>query len=427
MNIPYKLAPAIALALGVSAPSVYAAALPEGALLQINDGVPNLDAYGVQTNVSSGSWFGMDTDGNSKMSGTEKTAMRRGPDGGIIIGTTQSASGSHTGAPNGTENTSIDLGWNFFGNTGMHFTATTAPVAIGGDTVNGITLSGWRVTWNGIAAINMGTDAWNPANCVALNITTCSFSNGVAQIEWDGTNGGSFRLIYTATVPAGDPSGFGGVQYLLNLEGTVIIPGAVSALTGTLMDGDAGGTAANNYRTTSLPADTGYNNVGGFYDYKVDCGLAGCTDSVFIPLTSAIPSGAVLRKYGVTPGNPAGGWADFDTTGGDTIESADSTSGGGDCTAATYSAGLTAGHDCLRITQTEGGLNDTDTTANDGIFGDPSAIAVPASTGGTAADLSSGSSGCTLADRPASIAKAGDWMLLGLALAGLAWLRRRMV
>jgi len=42
----------------------------------------------------------------------------------------------------------------------------------------------------------------------------------------------------------------------------------------------------------------------------------------------------------------------------------------------------------------------------------------------TIADPSFGG-GCTLATRPASVAKAGDWLLVGLALVGLALFRRR--
>lgn len=407
--------------------------LPNGiVLLGLEPGVQQLNPDGSKLNVTVGSWFGMDTGGDSRMAGNEKTALQPGPDGGLIMRSLQAATGSHSGPPNGSENASVDVPWSFFGNTGLHFTSINPPVAIGGNTGNGIDMSGWRVTWNGISAINMGTGAWNPGNCDALNITTCSFANGVAQFSWVDedlsggiSDGDTYRLIYAATVPLGDPSGFGGVRYMLNLTGTITVIPPPTTTIGTLTNGILGGTAENGYRATSaLPVDSGYTNVGGYFDYKVNCGGAGigCTSPVTISLTAPIPTGAVLRKHGVTPGNPLGGWSSFDTTGGDSIESADRASGGGDCAAATYSAGLTAGHTCLRITQTDGGLNDTDPTA--GIIGDPSGIAVPAAVAAEP-NLSSGSSGCTLTNRPVSITKSGDWLLVGLALAGLAWFRRR--
>lgn len=405
-----------------------AGTLPNGVVvLELDAGVQELTPEGDKLNVSAGSWFGMDMDGNSRMAGSEKTALQPGPDGGLIIGAIQAASGTHQGAPNGSENASVDAPWAFFGNTGMHFT-TVAPSAIGGNTANGIDMSGWRVTWNAIPIINMGAGAWNPLNCDALNITTCSFANGAGQFTYtdvDGngniSDGDTYRLIYAATVPEGDPSGFGRVRYLLNLEGAVsVIPAPTS--TGVLQNGDFGGTATNGYRaTTALPADPDHSNVGGYFDYKVVC--AGTCDT-FITLTAPIPANAVLRKYGVTPGNPAGGWSTFDGTGGDSLASADRASGSGDCAAATYTPGLTAGHDCLRITQADGGRNDTDAAA--GVIGDPSGIAVPAAVA-AAPDLSSGSSGCTIAGRPLSMAKAGDWLVIGLALAGLAFFRRRTI
>lgn len=420
MNTPNKLAPVIALALGVTAPITHAAVLPDGAILQITDGVAVYDSYGNVSNVTSGSWFGMDTDKNSRIAGTEKIPLISAGVGGVIIGSTQSAAGSHGGGIDGSENPAFDI-WEFFGNTGMNYTRA----APSGNTTTGLNLSGWTVTWNAIPAIDMGTGAWNPLNCVALGISTCSFSNGVAQISWSGVSGDPFELWYTATVPVGDVSGFGGVQYMLHLVGTVVVPGTVTS-SGTLGNGTSGGTAANNYRATAtLPTDTGYTAASQAFDYTVDCGAPACNANVIIPLTTPVPSGAVLRKY-----NPnTSTWSNFDTSvAPDAYATADSATGGGDCAAAAYGAAnvLTAGHDCLRITQAEGGPNDTDTTAGDGIYGDPVVIAT-ASAAVAATDLSSGSSGCTLSSRPASIGAAGDWLLVGAALAGLGLFRRRIV
>ncbi len=141
---------------------------------------------------------------------------------GIVLGTTQTASGSHTGAP-GTvagENPDIDNPWIFFGNTGMHQTTSPSNVLTASGNTATIDLSGWNVTWNGIPSIPMGSGAWG-ANADGVADIVCGVDCG---------DGDTYTLTYTATVPVGDPSGFGGVAYGLNLVGTVSaipVPAAV--------------------------------------------------------------------------------------------------------------------------------------------------------------------------------------------------------
>lgn len=191
---------AMASVLGFTALGAQAAILNAGDTLTIDDGVATFDAYGNITNVVSGSWFGMDTDANSKIAGTEKTPING--INGISIGSTQAAG-------------DID-DWFFFGPQGQDYT-TVAPT---GGTTTGLDLSGWTVFWNGVN-VPMGTGAWTPGNCTTLGCSGVTFTDGIATLSWDGTYGNAYSLWYSATVPAGDPSGFGGVRYLLNLVGTV--------------------------------------------------------------------------------------------------------------------------------------------------------------------------------------------------------------
>ncbi len=204
-----------------------AASLPSGAILNITDGAA--DTNSPYSGV--GSYFGMDTSPIfGKISSSEKTPLIS--TGSIIIGSVMLASGSHGGFPNGTENPAFDI-WVFGGNTGMDYLSTAA-TDNGDGTLN---WSGWRVDWNDggqnkTNAINMGTNAWQPGNCGALGCTGWIFTNGIARFQWSGTSGGvwstlngtSYILDYTATVPVGDPSGFGGVGYYLHLVGTVTLP-----------------------------------------------------------------------------------------------------------------------------------------------------------------------------------------------------------
>lgn len=194
---------ALTAMLGVAATGAQAAVLNAGDVLTITSGVTTYDEYGNPTGVSSGSWFGMDTDANSKIAAAEATAINGLA--GITIGVTQGPG--------------VIDGWNFFGPAGTDY--TTSPIT--GGTTNGLDFSGWTVAWGAVPLIPMGSGAWSPLNCGAghMGCTGLTFTNGVANFAWSGTYGDSYSLWYTATVPDGDASGFGNVQYIVRLVGTV--------------------------------------------------------------------------------------------------------------------------------------------------------------------------------------------------------------
>ena len=210
------------------------AALSANATLQFNAGSkdcvlggtpPSNCTYGVTTTL--GSYFSMDSDGNGSVSDNERTVISM--NNGIILGTTQDASGSHSGVPDGSsENPGIDSPWSFFGNTGMHRT-TSAITILSDDGAGNVTLdfAGWNVTWNGITSIPMGGDTANFPTDDGTAVLTCytdSNSTGAGS-EVDCTNGTFFILSYpNAHVPLGDASGFGGVAYTVYLEGTISVP-----------------------------------------------------------------------------------------------------------------------------------------------------------------------------------------------------------
>lgn len=221
------LGSAIVMAFAAAGVSTSAsAALASNSVL--NFSAASVDYYTGFVNATSGSWFSMDNDGNSKVGAAERVAI--GSDDGIVLGTAQAASGSHPGAP-GTvagENGSIDLAWSFFGNTGFHQTTSAASVITSAGNTATIDMSGWNVTWSGIPSIPMGSGSWNPL--VAQSGPT-GFSNGVAVMACnvDCAVGDTYTLNYSATVPLGDASGFGGVKYFLHLQGT-IAAGSVNAV-----------------------------------------------------------------------------------------------------------------------------------------------------------------------------------------------------
>lgn len=177
--------------------------------------------------------FTMDT---GPVAGVVATPIKSGNDGGIIIGVAQDTNGH---ASHGTFNPAhaltkggIDFEWNFFNNAGMHFTTAGPTVVTDSGTTKTLDFSGWRVTWNGIPAINMGGGT---QNCGTSNDGICM--NGTKDISGTFNNGtglativcstsscsasSTFTLTYNAIVPQGDPSGFGGVAYGVNISGDI--------------------------------------------------------------------------------------------------------------------------------------------------------------------------------------------------------------
>jgi hypothetical protein len=143
-----------------------------------------------------------------------------------VIGTITSPGASHTGEPTAGDTNAITAPWSFFGSTGSDYTT----VGITGDTVNGLNMSGWTVTWNGILSIPMGSGAWTPAAAIA-GMAAGPYTNGVGKFSWNGVPGSTYTVDYLATVPLGEPSGFGGVKYALHLEGVAAIPEASTCAT----------------------------------------------------------------------------------------------------------------------------------------------------------------------------------------------------
>lgn len=199
------------LAIGVTSPCAHAFTPPVGTQLTINGTVTATSSA-----WATGSYFGMDTNGNSKIADSEKVGVLQGTTG-LVMGTTTSPGAAHSGPPTPSDTNAIDRPWNFFGNTGSHYLRT----AVSGSTTAGLSFLGWTVTWSGIPAIDMSTGAWATGTGAGHTGATGTFTNGVANFNWNGSNGGAYSLNYRATVPAGDPSGFGGVRYELHLEGVI--------------------------------------------------------------------------------------------------------------------------------------------------------------------------------------------------------------
>ncbi|HHH43479.1 MAG TPA: VPLPA-CTERM sorting domain-containing protein [Gammaproteobacteria bacterium] len=147
-----------------------------------------------------GSYFAIDSNANDLMTPNEKHPIESF--NGIHIGSIQSASGSHSGPIDGSENPNIDKPFEFFGNTGMHQTTSPITDLTGSGSTRVLDFSGWSWLWDGTE--NIPLVATSPTTIVC-DTSSCS----------DGSNytiDGAFHI---------NGAAFTSVSYVLHLEGTV--------------------------------------------------------------------------------------------------------------------------------------------------------------------------------------------------------------
>jgi hypothetical protein len=176
--------------------------LQNGDRLTIDAGQAIVDQFGTPVDVTSGSYFAFDQNGDSKIQGNEKVPITMGTTG-FIVGLT-SIPGK------------IDVPWTFNGGgQGQDYiTIPFSPLAAGMD------MSGWTIT-SDIFSYPMGTGAWTPTNCVALGCTGVSFADGIGDLTWSGVYGDAFTLHYTATAPFDLAQLIEVSRYYLHVEGVV--------------------------------------------------------------------------------------------------------------------------------------------------------------------------------------------------------------
>ena len=123
--------------------------------------------------------------------------------------------------------------------------------------------------------------------------------------------------------------------------------------------------------TENVAEDQGYDYIADLIDFAVTGAEFGHSYSLVVPLTVALPEGAVYRKY-----SAPGGWVDFVENATNGLSSTMAVEGvcpelGSDA----YTLGLTAGDNCLALLVEDGGPNDADGVAN-GTLVDSGGIAI---------------------------------------------------
>ncbi|MFQ5643499.1 MAG: Ig-like domain-containing protein [Thiogranum sp.] len=414
--------------------SDWPAVLPPGVIpvLAFEPGIyTKVDGNGVpdQSVMPDKSWFSMQVSATKLI----YTTLEPGPDGGFIIGYEQPATGSHTGSPDGSEQTGFTAPWVFFSNTGFDLTRNGGITNKGDGTLE--FRNKYVVTWNGISTINLGGSSKKPED-LGFAIITCT--------PKPCGDGSTFTLEYAAhveDVDTGGPSeewesGFDGVPYQLYLEGTV------KYLDGGLKTSDGTITTQTRLAASDVPPDTDDDAteevegvdlqcVGSCFDYTIDGVTPGSRVSVVLPLTGGVPNFPVWRIL------DNGVWRNFDTSAGDSVKTAPFIAGGSgvECPNPGDPAYIdlvndpedpenrpNVGHQCVQLSITDDGLNDLNKAA--GIIEDPSGL-------GTAGapifvdTRSSDTSGCSIAATPVAPNRRADWWLLAGFLGWLGWNRRK--
>ena len=170
---------------------------------------PSCD-YGAFDTADAGSFFSMD--------GSPAGAI----DGDVLMllnGAAQAYNGNPVPPTYDDSGTHVTAPWDFFGARGTNVHSGLG-VSVG-DTV--VDMGTWGVVWGEVPFIDMGGDAGQGDTGTAALVCT---GGADASCELNDT----FTLDYSAHVPIGDPSGFGGVLYELHLQGVVSavpVPAAV--------------------------------------------------------------------------------------------------------------------------------------------------------------------------------------------------------
>lgn len=116
--------------------------------------------------------------------------------------------------------------------------------------------------------------------------------------------------------------------------------------------------------SAGIPNDNGVVEpcVGGCFDYHITGVAVGGNVTLILPLSQPMPPVPKLRKWN------GSSWVDYVEDGNNTVSSASKVNGV--CPPSGYSNGLQEGNDCIQITISDGGPNDTDGSAN-GVIDDP--------------------------------------------------------
>jgi len=232
---------------------------------------------------------------------------------------------------------------------------------------------------------NIKLQAWDtgtsPSASVTLNFAIEVLATGTLSDYADSDNDGIVDSVDTidniATPKLLLGNVVGGTSYIMESDNGKLTIGTSAKCAGnneavisladfSEIDASNNCVALTNTADISNAVQTG---IGGYFDFEIRNLSPGDTVVIAIPLSTTLPKNAGYRKFTNT-------WQAFDTTGTDSIASGNATAAGicpAPTSASAWTNGLTEGHNCIRLTITDGGNNDADGIAN-GVIVDPGTI-----------------------------------------------------
>ncbi len=212
----FKMTKIAALAVMAFASTGAHAVLSSSSLLTIeNDAVTTFGVDPAGSPTASASWYvssdGAGLDSFFTMGGSKTKTLVDGQFAYLYNGSALTL--------NGSTQAGIDT-FTYYGAPGSNETLGSgiSILSASGDTAT-VNMSGWKVDWGTVQDIPMGGLAWSTGYTAGVGNITCAAGSGCAV-------GSTYTLKYTATVPAGDASGFGTVKYYLETHGVVAVPEA---------------------------------------------------------------------------------------------------------------------------------------------------------------------------------------------------------
>ena len=219
---------------------------------------------------------------------------------------------------------------------------------------------------DGVNTVTVETNAKVIAVALGLSDDTDTDGDGVSDAEEGrGDSDGDGILGYQDNIDQSNVTPLGGVV-VESEPGTTLILGTVAL-----------GAGDNNVSITEEEIAALTDGGDASYDYPADLIDFAATGAEFghvymltVPLSIAIPEGAVYRKY-----SAVGGWANFVENATNAVNSAMAVEGTCPVGNSTYTPGLTAGDTCLQLLLEDGGPNDADGVGN-GTLVDPGGLAI---------------------------------------------------
>jgi len=257
-----------------------------------------------------------------------------------------------------------------------------------------------------------------------INVVATGTLADLADTDNDGI-ANSVDIIDNTTTPSQQQGKEGATSgFVLESDSGTLVIGPIAACSGQssteITLNHLKNTSSENCSATSTATDdinAVKAGVGGYFNFEVRGIEQLAQAQIVIPLQEALPKNAGVRKFS---NKTSPSWKPFDITTVDSVASAEGASEG-NCPApgsASWSSGLTQGHNCIRLSITDDGTND-DSGFADGVVRFAGTVE---GYQGIGTDLVAG---CSMSVNPHNVKDHAEWPLLLMLLGWLGFYVKR--